>query len=204
MVHQQIKSILNLFHQINQSSNQQYLQNILTNQRYLHTILNDKDIDEPIISPVTFTIDGAENDKTDIDYEIGLQYLATYLAQPKHLPHALIQDIGKFSYFASITQLAVQHQLGHALAKLNLSADLQLEAVQHILQQQIPQLFTHHALTDIELEHLQTSLHQLLDLLKQMLLTLDKPLPLADKLAFLQNLHDDVATGFNLNNFIKQ
>lgn len=208
LVHQQLKSILNFFHQINQSSNQQYLQNILTNQRYLKTVLDDTTIANPTICDTLPTFgmpnfDTLNATKNDVDYEIGLQYLATYLTEPTRLPTDFVQTIGQFSYFASITQLAVQDQLGHALAKLNLTADLQLEAVQDIVHIQIPQFFSQYTLEKIDLKKLKITLENLTHLLKQMLLTLDKPLPLADKLAFLQNLHDDVAMGFKVNDFLK-
>lgn len=204
LVHQQLKSILNFFHQINQSSNQQYLQNILTNQRYLQTVLADKNIANSTLPDLISQIDSQTDSKNDVDYEIGLQYLATYLNDPHRLPSDFIQTLGQFSYFASITQLAVQDHLGYALAKHNLSADLQLEAVQDIVQRQIPKIFSQYSLEKINLTKLQANLNQLIGLLKRMLLTLDKPLPLADKLAFLQNLHDDVETTFNPKDFVQK
>lgn len=101
LVQQQLKSVLNFFHQINQSSNQQHLQNILTNQRYLQTVLDDKAITNP--TTPTFLPNFDTQPSNDVDYEIGLQYLATYLNEPARLPVDFVQSVGQFSYFASIT-----------------------------------------------------------------------------------------------------
>lgn len=206
IVYRQLKSILNLFYQINQSSNQLYLQNILTNQRYLQSV-EQAETGTATLTTIThlpqtavdngFDINNTPKNLADSDYQAGQAYLGRYMTTNTVLTFSqpFVSQIGQLVYFASITQLAIESELGEALAKLQIRANLELEALSNLLQYQLPQKL--HTLQQHD-SHAQEQVlilvfEQLLQLLNAMLATLDKPLNTADKLALIQNLHDDFA-----------
>ncbi|MFW2177174.1 MULTISPECIES: hypothetical protein [unclassified Moraxella] len=226
LVQKQLKAILNVFIQINQSSNQQQLQHILGNQRYLQAVYQQTGLvqNNELLSVITtntnsptvqldslnLSADLTKNSTTnttnqllDSDWQAGYQYLHQYLPQV-HNPQSVkfsqsfVSLVGQLVYIASITQQATKQELGKGLNKLHIQADLQLEALANLLAYQLPQsLQQAHALpSDTVINYENTTrllIQQLLEILHNLLATLDKPLPIADKLALVQNLHDDLA-----------
>lgn len=198
IVHQQLKSILNLFHQINQSTNQLYLQNILTNERYLQSIQHAQGFatTTAVTQPLSDNLLHTSIDRifiVDSDYQAGQHYILSYLVSDQGFSVHFVQKIGQLVYFASITQLAIESELGNALTKLHIQADLELEALVNLLHYQLPtmlQTIQQADVTNVE-QQLLPIIEQLLTLLNQMLAILDKPIAIADKLALVQNLHDD-------------
>lgn len=201
ILQQQLKAILNVFYQINQSTNHLHLQNILVNQRYLQSVvaqtgLPNTQLTEHIQSMQSISIH-------DSDYDTGLQYLLTYLPNSEqYFSRKLIQKIGEFFYFASITQIAVDEQLGKALAKMAVQSNLELENVSHFLNYQLPMILQNYIKTnsqDFE-QKILISLDKMLEIFTQILTTLDTTLNTVDKLALLQNYHDDFSQ-FIIDNF---
>lgn len=199
IVFEQLRSILNFMYQANHRGQTQIVQNLMTNQRYLQTVLSDTGLSSPQAADTSDTALAMSYETLafDCDQAAGQQYLANYLPA-KHQPFSdnLISRVGRLVYFISLTQSAIFESLGDALDKLHIRADLKMEALEKLAAYQLPialqklvnlpseQLLAHE-------EALASTLQSLTQLLEAMLDTLDKPLSVPDKLALLQNLHDD-------------
>lgn len=196
VVQRQLKSMLNLFHQINQSSNEMYLQNILTNDRYLASIQQSQGLNNTTNSRSNMTANNFTSPfdepqaYQDSDYQAGRDYLNHYVAAQQRFSDEVVRKIGQLVYFASITQLATDEALGTALAKLSISANLELEALSNFLAYQLPTALQHLSASNTAPTWL-PAIDKLLVILQQIIDTLDKNLPTADKLALIQNFHDD-------------
>lgn len=196
IMQQQLKSILNLFYQINQSSNDLFLQNILTNQRYLHTLNQQTGFDFQLNQPNAMP--SLNPTIVNSDRQTGLQYIEQFLPnQTHHFSENFCQQLGELVYFASITQLAIDDEFRQIFAKNRIQADLQLENLAKLLHEQLPKALQSAIATNcvknIEIQLLPL-FKNLNDLLSQILATLDTGLATADKLALVQNLHDDFGT----------
>lgn len=198
ILQQQLKTILNIFYQINQSSNQLYLQNILVNQRYLHSIAEQTGSQNIAltqhIQPSTAVIETVY----DSDYDTGLQYLLNYYQNSEQgFSKKLIKKLGELVYFASITQMAVDEALGKALGKMAIKTDLELESLSYFLAYQLPIILQYPPVLHADLSHFEENLcgifDKMLAIFSQILATLDTDLNTVDKLALVQNAHDDFA-----------
>lgn len=193
IMQQQLKSILNLFYQINQSSNELYLQNVLTNQRYLQALQQQTGFHSQLIQPNAPPL--TNSTIVNSDMLTGQRYIEQFLPnQSSVFSDNFCQQLGELVYFASITQLAIHDEFQHFFVKNRMKADLQLEALAKLLQEQLPKSL-HSALllnnlTEYERPML-PFLQRLIGLLSDMLAILDTSLAVADKLALVQNLHDD-------------
>lgn len=217
MVQHQLKSILDFLYQLNQSSNQLYLQNILTNQRYLQSVYQHVGMTTHLSQPVSHnanslvshivpptlsntiasaaTFDNTTLDNhQDSDWQAGHAYLQRYSVKAALFSNEFVQKIGQLVYFSSITQLAIESELGSALAKLQLRTDLELESLSNLLNYQLPR--TLQSISSENSQSLESRFMPLIDkllaLLNAIIETLDNKLPLADKLAIIQNHHDDM------------
>ncbi|WP_019520394.1 hypothetical protein [Faucicola boevrei] len=197
ILQQQLKSILNIFYQMNQMNNQLYLQNILTNQRYLQSISEQTGIKNDALTQNIQQNFALNHTEPSSDYYSGLQYLRPYVHDiHQKFSRKFVEKIGELFYFASITQLAVSENLGYDLKKIHIHTDLRLEALANLLNYQLPTLMQKNTLiSEVERGNFEKMLmgefDKMIDILEQMLAILDTGLPVADRLALIQNLHDD-------------
>lgn len=195
ILQQQLKSILNIFYQINQSSNQKNLQNILVNQRYLQSVAEQTGsqnitLTQNIQQPISTSI-------YDSDYDTGREYLLKYIQNIEQIfSRKLVQKLGEMLYFASITQMAVREQFAQEFDKMAIQSNLELQNISHFLAYQLPMILQHQA--NLGANHYQDFnekmlmvIDKILVIFSQILATLDTDFNMADKLALVQNYHDD-------------
>lgn len=198
---QQLKSILNYFHQINRFHNQKHIQTTLVNQRYLNAIYSQAGITHSSQSSVTSLYTDANlqqsMDFAEADLSIGQQYLNDYctyeikLTETKLTP-SFVAEIGQLVYLASITQVAVEQHLEYELSKLSISSEYGFESLEKLLVVKLPdelvKVNTHPQHKPALLVHFST----LKSLLENILSTLDKDIRLDIKLHQLQKIDDNI------------